>query len=75
MIIDDIPSIMIQPLPNALIPDNTKTGFLLIGIWTCHPYKFTDEDVCPCKVAGSPVHDSMSPESLDFQISHFQTRI
>jgi hypothetical protein len=40
-----IPSIVNQSLPNALTPNNIKSGFSVNGIWPFNTDIFTDEDL------------------------------
>jgi hypothetical protein len=47
MTIYDIPSIVIQSLPDALTPTSIKSGFLVKAIWPLNIDVFTDEDASP----------------------------
>jgi hypothetical protein len=62
MAIYDIPSIVNQPLPNALTPKNIKSGFFTTGIWLFNTNMFTGEDFLPSTVTDHPLQDNKKHE-------------
>jgi hypothetical protein len=66
MTIYNIPSIVNQPLSNALTPKNIKSGFVLL-----QTNMFTDEDFSPYAVTDLPLQDNKSLEN--FGISDYHT--
>jgi hypothetical protein len=60
MTICDIPSIVRQSLPNALTPNNIKSGFLVTEIWPFNRDIFTDEDFLPSDVTDRPLQDTLN---------------
>jgi hypothetical protein len=60
----EIPFILNQALPNAFTPKNTKSRFLVTGVWPYNTGTFIDEDFLPFAVTDRPLRDTKNFEKF-----------